>query len=53
MKVVLNGRVIHENVELTGPTPGGLTDAEHPTGPLVLQGSEGPVAFRNVAVTPR
>jgi len=25
VKVTLNGQVIHENVEMKGPTPGGLT----------------------------
>ena len=53
VKVVLNGQTIHENVELPGPTPGGLTDAEHPTGPIILQGSEGQVAFRTIMITPK
>ena len=53
VKVTLNGQVIHENVEMKGPTPGGLTGKEAPTGPLLFQGDHGPVAFRNIKVTPR
>jgi hypothetical protein len=51
-KVELNGTVIHENVEMSGPTPGGLTGKEAPTGPLMFQGDHGPVAYRNIKVTP-
>lgn len=51
-KVVLNGLTIHENVELKGPTRGPNQD-ERATGPLVLQGDHGPVAFRNIVITPR
>ena len=47
LRLTLNGEVIHENVELTGPTPGGLTGQESRVGPLMPQGSRGPVAFRN------
>jgi hypothetical protein len=53
LKVVLNGQVIHENVEMKGPTPSGVTGKEAPTGPLMFQGDHGPVAFRNIKVTPR
>jgi hypothetical protein len=49
--VRLNKVLIHENVEVTGPTRGGWPD-EAPTGPLRLQGDHGPVAFRNMTVTP-
>jgi len=48
VKIVHNGTVIHENVELTGPTRGAMADNEKPTGPLRLQGDHGPVAFRNI-----
>jgi hypothetical protein len=51
VKVELNGQVIHENVEMKGPTPGGLTGKEAATGPLMLQGDHGPVAYRNFKVT--
>jgi len=47
-KIVHNGVVIHENVELTGPTRSSAYDDEKPTGPLMLQGDHGPVAYRNI-----
>jgi hypothetical protein len=53
LKVVLNDQVIHENVEMKGPTPGGLTGKEAPTGPLMFQGNHGPVAFRNIKIIPK
>jgi hypothetical protein len=52
-KVVLNGQLIHENVTMKGPTPSGVTGKEAPTGPLMFQGDHGPVAFRNIKITPR
>lgn len=52
VKVTLNGVVLHENVEMKQQTPGGLTGKEHPTGPLMFQGDHGPVAFRNIKITP-
>lgn len=51
VKVVLNGVMLHENVEMKQQTPGGLTGKEHPTGPLMFQGDHGPVAFRNIKIT--
>ena len=48
VKVTLNDMVMHENVEMKGPTPGGLTGKEAATGPLMFQGDHGPVAFRNI-----
>ena len=53
VKVTLNDTVLHENVEVKGPTPGGLTGKEAATGPLMFQGDHGPVAYRNVTVTPK
>ena len=47
-KVVLNGVVIHRNVEVTGPTRGAAFVGEQRSAPLMLQGDHGPVAFRNV-----
>ncbi len=52
VKVILNGELIHEQVEMKGPTPGGLTGKEAETGPLMFQGDHGPVAFRNIVITP-
>ncbi len=52
VKVFLNGTVIHENVETPTPTGHAWHNKEVPTGPLLLQGDHGPVAFRNVRVRP-
>jgi Domain of Unknown Function (DUF1080) len=53
LKIVLNDQVIHENVELKGPTPSGVTGKEAATGPVMIQGDHGPVALRNVQFTPK
>jgi hypothetical protein len=50
VKVVHNGKVVHENVELSGPTRATLWEDEKPTGPIRLQGDHGPVAYRNMQV---
>jgi hypothetical protein len=50
IKVVHNGTVIHENVEVKGPTTAALGGAEKTKGPLMLQGDHGPVAFRNIRI---
>ena len=50
VKVVHNGTLVHENVELFGPTRGGL--GEKASGPLRLQGDHGPVAYRNIRIRP-
>jgi len=51
VKVVLNGQVIHENVELKWPTRHAWRKVpEAPCGPILLQADHGPVAFRNVRV---
>ena len=52
VKVVHNGRLVHEDVELSGPTRGAAFGDEKPTGPIMLQGDHGPVAYRNIAVLP-
>jgi hypothetical protein len=51
VKVSLNGETIHENVEMKGPTPSGLTGKEHAKGPILLQGDHGPVSYRNLKFT--
>jgi len=43
-----NGTLIHENLELKGPTRAGIGSDERATGPLMLQGDHGPVAYRKV-----
>jgi hypothetical protein len=52
LKVELNGRVLHEDLEMKQQTPGGVEGAEAPTGPLMFQGNHGPVAYRNIIVKP-
>ncbi len=53
IKVTLNDQVIHEDVEMKGPTPSGVSGKEAPTGPIMFQGDHGPVAYRNIKITPR
>ena len=50
VKVVHNGILIHENQSLTGPTRASTFNDEKPTGPLMLQGDHGPVAYRNIRI---
>lgn len=52
VRVVLNDQVIHENVELEYPTGHAWHNKEVPTGPVLLQGDHGPVAFRHIRVRP-
>jgi hypothetical protein len=52
VKVVHNGEVIHENVEVTGPTRASTYNDEKPLGPLMLQGDHGPIAYRNLRIRP-
>jgi hypothetical protein len=50
LRVIHNGRVIHQNIELNGPTRGPLAEDEKATGPIRFQGDHGPVAYRNLLV---
>lgn len=52
MKVVLNGKVIHEDLELKAATGHAWRLPEIARGPLMLQADHGPVAFRNLRVRP-
>ncbi|HOK08036.1 MAG TPA: DUF1080 domain-containing protein [Candidatus Hydrogenedens sp.] len=47
-----NGILIHDNVELKGPTPGGVSEQETPKGVLMLQDHGDPVRYRNVWYQP-
>lgn len=47
--VMHNGVRIHEDVELTGPTRGGIA-TEAPVGPIRLQGDHGSIGYRNLRV---
>jgi len=51
LKVELNGVLIHDQVELTGPTRGAMAEGETAFGPLRIQGDHGAVAFRNLKIT--
>jgi len=51
--VLHNGVLIHDRVELNGPTPGGLDAEERPTGQLYLQDHGDPVRYRNIWVQPK
>jgi len=50
IKVELNGQTLHENVEMKGPTPSGVTGKEAAEGPIMFQGDHGPVAYRNIKI---
>jgi hypothetical protein len=48
LEVKHNGVVIHVNVEVPRPTIAASFSDEKPSGPLMLQGDHGPVAYRNI-----
>lgn len=52
-RVEWNGTVVHEGVEVKGPTRAAMPGPEWPRGPLMLQGDHGPVAYRNVRLRKR
>ena len=47
-QVWLNGKLLHEDVELTGPTRAAKFKDESPLGPLMIQGDHGPVALKQI-----
>ena len=47
-EVWLNGMLVQEDVEVTGPTRSAAFEDEKPQGPLMIQGDHGPVAFKNI-----
>lgn len=51
--VVHNGEVIHDALELSDATPGGVSGTEAAMGPLLLQDHNDRVEFRNIWVQPR
>lgn len=53
VRVAHNGVVIHENAEVSGATRAAAFADEKPTGPLMLQGDHGPIAYRNLRIRPR
>lgn len=50
IRVEHNGVVIHEDVEVTGPTRGGAEGPEVASAPVIIQGDHGPVAYRKLVV---
>ncbi|WP_080054109.1 family 16 glycoside hydrolase [Spirosoma aerolatum] len=48
IRIELNGVVIQDDVELTGPTRGSAFDTESAMGPIRIQGDHGAVAIRNI-----
>lgn len=52
VKVIHNGVVVHENVDVTGSTRAASYEnvPEAKRGPLMLQGDHGPVAYRNIGM---
>jgi hypothetical protein len=51
-KVVLNGQLIHDQVEVETPTGNNWVNKEAPTGPFLVQADHGPIAIRNVRIRP-
>jgi hypothetical protein len=47
-----NGILIQDHLKLTGPTPGGISDKDAKTGPLMLQDHGNPVRYRNIWLQP-
>jgi hypothetical protein len=52
VKVVLNGQLIHEDVDVATPTGSAWVNKETPKGPFLIQADHGPVAIRNVRIRP-
>jgi hypothetical protein len=45
-----NGVLVHDNIEINGPTGGHRSDPEGTPGPILLQGHGNPLQFRNIWV---
>lgn len=52
LRVLHNGQLVHEDVEVDGPTRAHADMPEAALNPLMLQGDHGPVAFRNIYIRP-
>ncbi|MBW3598620.1 MAG: DUF1080 domain-containing protein [Planctomycetes bacterium] len=48
-----NGVVVHDDIEIDGPTGGHRSDPEGTPGPIKLQGHGNPLQFRNIWIAPR
>ena len=52
VRVLHNGVMVQQGVEVTGPTRSAHFEDERAQGPRMLQGDHGPVAFRNIRIKP-
>jgi hypothetical protein len=52
IRVLHNGILVQENIELEGPTRAHMSHQEAAANPIMLQGDHGPVAFKNIYVRP-
>jgi len=50
LRVILNGDVVQQNVDVPAPTVSHMKIPEAAKNPIMLQGDHGPVAFRNLYV---
>jgi hypothetical protein len=50
VSVKLNGKEIQKDVDTPKPTGSEISSKEVPTGPVMLQGDHGPVAFKNITI---
>ncbi len=50
-KVLVNGKLVQENAEVTGPTRSSPLEDEVAKGPIAIQGDHGPIAIRVYRVT--
>jgi hypothetical protein len=50
LRVLLNETLVHEDVEVAAPTGSHDNRVEAATGPILLQGDHGPVAFRDIYI---
>jgi hypothetical protein len=50
--VMLNGQLAIDNQEIVGPTGGAIDSDESIPGSVLLEAEKGPLAFRNLVVTP-
>ena len=51
LTVILNGKTLHDHIEVEGLTAMATDPDESAPGPLTLQGDHGPVEFRKITVT--
>src|SRR5690554_4316114 len=51
LKVLLNGVIVQENVELFTPTPGAVSDQEVAKAALRIQGDHGAIAFKDLVIS--